>query len=736
MFGYRICAILWVIVFVLFLPVEILSADHDQQSNLQRALRDNLQNVSDNNRFSIAILNNFPPFSFEVKGRVMGFTVDYIQLLEKKTGIRFQIEDGTWKENLRRFQNGHVDMITAMSYTEDRTAFTRFTDPYYIIPTVVYTREGSFAYSGVQDLFGRKVGIESGVFYKQYLQKYPQVKIKEIEDTNDLMRQLSFGQIDAVITNINIGNYMLKKHVLDNVKLAGRIDIPSIQDEDLRIGVRRELGALHSLVQDGINQVSPREYKALQDRWVGFSPSDMLQGNMLPAELALLNTYKQEHGGLRLGSNGKWYPVDFLDSQQEHQGIAADIFSLVREKQNIPFVLKTEGSFQDSLAAVQSGRIDVLPAVVPNTSLRKELAFTKPYLSLPLVIATRNKEIFINDLQDIPKNQVSYVRRHALKSILAAKYSHLTFQKVGSAKDGLQRVQEGQDFAFIGTLPAVTYAIQKHSLYNIKISGTLDEKLPVAAAVDKDNKRLLHILQKGLNSVSLQEREDAVDNWISIRLEEKVDYTLIWSVGVGAVFILAVSIIWIRKVQAYNAQISKSNRLLEDKNRELHKLSITDKLTGLYNRAKMESELEHEGKRFKRFGVPFSVIVLDVDWFKTINDSYGHGAGDRVLHSIAQRIAQQGREVDIAGRWGGEEFLIICPGTDVHGAYILAENIREAIGTHDFGIHKVTISAGVAMSTDKDQGVEQVVATADRRLYRAKEDKNAVVASGSYETRS
>jgi len=730
MLGYRICAILWLIVFVFFLQVEILSAAHNQQSNLQRELRDNLQDVSDSKRFSIAILNNFPPFSFEVKGKVMGFTVDYIQLLEKKTGIRFHIKDGTWKENLRRFQNGQVDMITAMSYTEDRTAFTRFTDPYYIIPTVVYTREGSFAYSGVQDLFGRKVGIESGVFYKQYLQKYRQVKIKEIEDTNDLMRQLSFGQVDAVITNINIGNYMLKKHVLDNVKLDGRIDIPSIQDEDLRIGVRRELGALHSLVQDGINQISPREYKALQDRWVGFSPSDMLQGNMLPAELALLNTSKQEHGGLRLGSSGKWYPVDFLDSQFKHQGIAADIFSLVREKQNIPFVLKTEKSLQDSLAAVQSGRIDVLPAVVPNAALRRELAFTKPYLSLPLVIATRNKEIFINDLEDIPKNQVSYVRRHALKSILAAKYSHLTFQKVGSAKDGLQRVQRGQDFAFIGTLPTVTYAIQKHSLYNIKISGTLDEKLPVAAAVDKDNKRLLHIIQKGLNSVSLQEREDAVDNWISIRLEEKVDYTLIWSVGVGAVFILAVSIIWIRKVQAYNAQISKANRLLEDKNRELHKLSITDKLTGLYNRAKMESELEHEDKRFKRLKVPFSVIVLDVDWFKAVNDSYGHGAGDRVLQTIAQRILQRSREVDIVGRWGGEEFLIICPGTEVQEAAVLAEDVRQDIEAYDFGIHWVSMSAGVAMSADTDQSFEQVLAAADRRLYRAKEHKNAVVATG------
>ena len=136
----------------------------------------------------IALLNNFPPFAFTVKQKLMGFTFDYINLLEDKTGLDLEIVEGTWEENLDRFKNGEVDMITAISYTEERTSFTRYTEPYYIIPTVVYTRQDSFTYQGVQDLKGKTVGIESGVFYKKYLDKYPDVDIKEVEETDELLK--------------------------------------------------------------------------------------------------------------------------------------------------------------------------------------------------------------------------------------------------------------------------------------------------------------------------------------------------------------------------------------------------------------------------------------------------------------------------------------------------------------------------------------------------------------------
>ncbi len=705
-----------------------LSAQKHGDGAVQKGVWSGLIGQSGKDPVKIATLNNFPPFSFTVQGKLMGFTIDYIELLGRKTGLELEIVEGTWEQNLRRFKKGQVDLITAMSYMEERTSFTRFTEPYYIIPTVVYIREDSFSYQGVKDLKGKTVGIESGVFYKSYLQDYPKIKLQEIEDTNALLRQLSFGEIDAVLTNINIGNYMIKKHMLENVVLAGRIDIPGIKDEDLRIGVRRELSGLHSLIQGGMNQISPREYKALQDRWVGFSPREMLKGNLLPEEYQAIKQYEEKHGGLRLACQTGWHPIDFFDAHNRHQGIAAGIFERIGKKQNISFLKQKTGSLRESVDAVARGEAEVIPAVVPTRQLSNKLSFTKPYLSLPLVIATRSSEIFIEDLSLVQGKRIGFIKRGVLGSTLRKKYPELRFEEAASVREGLQRVRERRDFAFVGTIPAITYAIQNHNFYNIKVSGTLPEKLALAAAVRKDNNRLLHIVQKALHSISLQQREKVVDNWISIRFDERVDYTLLWGVVGGAALVVVLIILWTRKVQAFNARISEANQLLEEKNRQLEHLSVTDKLTGLYNRSKVETELEQEKKRFERTGSEFSIIILDIDWFKSINDTYGHVAGDQVLREIAGLISSRTRETDIVGRWGGEEFLLLCPETDPRGAEKLAEDIRKDIEAHSFGVQvRVTVSAGVATYTREDLGEEGLVRLADEMLYKAKEQKNIVL---------
>jgi polar amino acid transport system substrate-binding protein len=213
------------------------------------------------NTISIAVLDNFPPFSFSVRGRVVGFTIDYLALLSDKIGIPITPVPGKWEDNLSKFKNKEVDAITAISHTVERESFTWFTDPYYLIPTVVYIREGGFNYNGVKTLQGRRVGIESEIYYKPFLERYSDIEIVEIDDTSNLMKQLSFGEIDAVVSNINIGNFMIKQHMLENIVLAGKIDIPDIEDEDLRIGVRKEKKQIHALLQDAMDQVSFNEYK-------------------------------------------------------------------------------------------------------------------------------------------------------------------------------------------------------------------------------------------------------------------------------------------------------------------------------------------------------------------------------------------------------------------------------------------------------------------------------------------
>ncbi|WP_415893846.1 GGDEF domain-containing protein [Neptuniibacter sp. PT8_73] len=168
------------------------------------------------------------------------------------------------------------------------------------------------------------------------------------------------------------------------------------------------------------------------------------------------------------------------------------------------------------------------------------------------------------------------------------------------------------------------------------------------------------------------------------------------------------------------------HRILQAAN-EISKLAVTDQLTGLYNRRKLDDAMLLEIERVKRYQKPLSVIMCDLDHFKMINDTYGHKTGDDVIVATAHLIKKGVRASDIVGRWGGEEFLIICPHSDQQGATVLAEKIRLDIGAYEGEANLViTASFGVAEYISGEDS-QAFLCRADKALYIAKsEGRNQV----------
>ncbi|ASA57713.1 hypothetical protein BSQ33_18400 [Vibrio gazogenes] len=164
--------------------------------------------------------------------------------------------------------------------------------------------------------------------------------------------------------------------------------------------------------------------------------------------------------------------------------------------------------------------------------------------------------------------------------------------------------------------------------------------------------------------------------------------------------------------------------------KHLEVLSVTDRLTGMHNRLKLDETLEREISRADRHNHPLSIIMFDIDDFKVVNDTFGHQVGDEVLCNIAELLKQHVRKTDIPGRWGGEEFLVVCPETDHHGVRILAEKIRQLFMNHDFNVvGHCTCSFGVATRQD-NENIEQMIERADMALYTAKDRGKNRVESG------
>jgi diguanylate cyclase len=164
-------------------------------------------------------------------------------------------------------------------------------------------------------------------------------------------------------------------------------------------------------------------------------------------------------------------------------------------------------------------------------------------------------------------------------------------------------------------------------------------------------------------------------------------------------------------------------RIMADAQKRLSKLAMTDPLTGLYNRRHILDVSEYEAVQRQRNSRPLSFIIADIDFFKRINDTQGHEAGDAVLVAVSDAVKNSVREQDSVSRWGGEEFLIVLPDTDLDRATLVANRVREHVAAREINIGSQTIYASLTrgvVSCDTNESVSDAIARADGALYKGK----------------
>ena len=432
------------------------------------------------------------------------------------------------------------------------------------------------------------------------------------------------------------------------------------------------------------------------------------------------------HPVIKIGAHRDYLPFYYVDTGV-HKGMVPAYLDILEKKIGVKFQVEKSYSWHEVKDKIRSKELDMLGLSISGTDQIQFVNHTKPYLSFPVAIITKDNVSYLHDPRQLKEKKVVVTDGSLTQELLVGKYPQMDFIGVSTIDEGLKMVSYGDAFAFLENIATSSHYIKENGLSNLKVSGDMGHHLELRMAVRKDWPEFTSILQKAMDSITEKEKGEIYSQWLFFDYQQEIDNNFVIKIIAGSIGLLMIPIVWVFLLRKQIIKRKQVEKELQEAVKKTTKLSITDTLTGIRNRLYLDQFLEEEIQRSQRYGNHLSIILIDIDDFKKVNDQYGHIIGDKVLVDLVDMISPMIRKTDVFGRWGGEEFLIICTETDLNNAVILAEGIRSKIDAYTFDtVGKKTVSMGVTDFVPNDT-IVSMISRADKALYRAKEHgKNRV----------
>lgn len=433
-------------------------------------------------------------------------------------------------------------------------------------------------------------------------------------------------------------------------------------------------------------------------------------------------TYLKYKGNLTLCVKRAWMPYEGIEDNT-HSGLFSEYMALIADKLNVNLTVMPVDSWSQAHHMVRTGLCDLIPGAMATPTRGRFLAFSRPYLSMPAVIAVHNRNNFSDTILELTDKRLAVRTDAAFFEILTNRYPNATIIGVETVSEGLHLLESGSAFGFVDAAASISRTLHAEHLIDITLYNTLNDRWDLSVAVRRDNQILLDIINRAISTITPQDHSVIANQWLNIRYAYKVDYTRVWLMG--AIFLLILTLV------AYRYKV------VAGYNRQLRFMAQHDALTGISNRNRLYEYLENSLELYRRYDRSSALIFFDIDDFKLVNDQYGHNEGDRILIEITRVVEETIRKSDQLGRWGGEEFLIILPESDLEMATVLADKLRSTIEHHDFGLdaHNLTCSFGISVVQHTDT-IASLVHRADGALYEAKNGGKNRVCSADYSVES
>jgi diguanylate cyclase (GGDEF)-like protein len=476
------------------------------------------------------------------------------------------------------------------------------------------------------------------------------------------------------------------------------------------------------MVKEGFEQIELSELVHLEERWLSDEQSyyqSLLENVNLNEQE---ENFIKEDNEIKVGVLKSLEPISFFNEQGQFEGIDRDMLNLISLRTGLHFVYQSYDSWYQLYQGIIDGEIDMLTNITPTETRRKKLLFTNSYWQTPWVILHPQNLGQQSNLAYFHGKQLAIVKGHYLIDYLRENHPLITLKMVGDRKDALLVVQQGQVDGLVESIASATQLLKQESLVSLTISVIEDIPISMSHFGLQANKVLLtSIIDKGLASISAQEKSSIYEKWftidISTGLDKKVVLRVALQVAIIICVILGIIIMWNRRLKA---EITHRKQL----EKRMKHMATHDELTGLANRVLLKDRINTAVEFHDRQSLMMAVLFLDLDGFKIVNDTYGHDVGDELLQQVATRLQSCVRKSDTVVRFGGDEFVLLLTGLHhVNEAKLVAEKVLYLLQA-PFELSATTIQIGcsIGIALYPNEGINDIdlLKEADTLMYKVK----------------
>lgn len=523
---------------------------------------------------------NLAPVNFRNDNGPTGYAVEYFKFITEKVGLKVRIcKSKTHPDYYKKLREHKIDVIVNAVRTPARSKYALFSSPYLDLGLGIVSLKNSDIRS-LEQMKNKTLGSLKGTALTDYISLlYPDIKIIEMKDVDELLAALSVGKVNAVTGYQPVLDYHVRKGGYNNLNVHALYDKSLLESDvgQIRMAVSNDRVILKNILQKAADSINAQQLYILSNKWLSGSLGGRAVNNR---RKVLLNSKERKFLATTpplVFSEVPWGPLSIIDANEKYKGIIADYLNLITEKTGLRFEFTPSNSWTDVLKKYAEGKIDVVPALSPADSGGSEMMFTEPFVDFPLVIVGRENSAYVNNLSHLNGKKVGAGRGYTSYNYLKNNYPGIDLVQTDNVDEGLILLSGGDLDAFVGHVAVVIDKIRELGLSSLKIIGSTNYNFRHRIGVSPKYPEAVSIINKALASISEEEHRKIYKRWLDPAVGRSPDYSILWEIGLVASVLILIFLIWNRKLSALNVKLNgeiNRRRRMEAVHRSLHKIAM------------------------------------------------------------------------------------------------------------------------------------------------------------------